>query len=102
MRLTFVATLLVVCGMYSDAHAARTLRVRGATRAFAHAGRSHGHLLLEGRVTDDAGLPVPSAGLSVSLGATPVTTGVTACGSDVALSSIRTDESGRFCVWITT
>ena len=106
MRAAILKAVLVACGMcssfVSNADAARTLRVRGTTRAFAHAGRSHGHLLLEGRVTDDAGLPVPSAALSVALGTTPVTTGVTACGSDVALSSIRTDESGRFCVWITT
>ena len=74
--------------------------MRGATRVFAHAGRSHGHLLLEGRVTDDAGLPVPSSALSISLGTTPVTAGITACGSDTALTSIKSDESGRFCVWI--
>src|SRR2546423_3794216 len=89
------ATMLL-CAM--PAHAARTtnsLRVRGATRVFAHAGRSHGHLLLEGRVTDDAGLPVPSAVLSVALGATAVTNGITACGSDTPLTSMRTDESGR-------
>ena len=102
---TFGAALVISCGMCCDvasvAWAARSLRVRGATRVFAHAGRAHGHLLLEGRVTDDAGLPVPSAGLGVSLGATPVTTGITACGSDTPLPSVHTDESGRFCMWVT-
>jgi hypothetical protein len=98
------AAIIVMVLYAMPAHAARNLnlRVRGATRVFAHAGRSHGHLLLEGRVTDDAGLPVPSAALSVSLGATAVTAGITACGSDTSLTSLRTDESGRFCVWITT
>ncbi|HEY2369270.1 MAG TPA: hypothetical protein VGH87_22890 [Polyangiaceae bacterium] len=99
------ALIVIVCAMASSfsetAPAARSLRVRGATRLFAHAGRAHGHLLLEGRVTDDAGLPVPSAALAVSLGATPVTTGITACGSDTPLTSVHTDESGRFCVWVT-
>jgi hypothetical protein len=58
-------------------------------------------LLLEGRVTDDAGLPVPSAAFAVSLGGTAVTAGMTACGSDTALTTIKTDESGRFCIWVT-
>ncbi len=99
------ALIVIVCAMASsfsqNASAARSLRVRGATRVFAHAGRAHGHLLLEGRVTDDAGLPVPSAALAVSLGGTAVTAGITACGSDTPLTSVRTDESGRFCVWVT-
>lgn len=99
------AAIIISCGMCCalsiDAHAAKSLRVRGATRVFAHAGRAHGHLLLEGRVTDDASFPVPSAALVVSLGGTAVTSGVTACGSDTPLTTIKTDESGRFCVWIT-
>lgn len=100
-----IAAIIISCGMCCsfsfDARAARSLRVRGSTRVFAHAGRAHGHLLLEGRVTDDAGLPVPSASLGISLGGTAVTAGVTACGSDTALTSIKTDESGRFCIWVT-
>lgn len=81
------------------------LRVRGATRVDAHAGRTRDHLLLEGRVLDDAGSAVPSVPFSIALtsnGAVVDTSRVaTPCGDAHVLGpSPHTDESGRFCVWI--
>ena len=68
-------------------HDGAQARLVGVTLLLAHARR---------RVTDDAGLPVPSSALGVSLAGTPVTTGMTACGSDTPLTSenVKTDESG--------
>jgi hypothetical protein len=99
---------VILCAMGSQVHAARSLRVRGTARFDGHAGRSHGRLLLEGRVLDDAGSPVPGA--AVSLGARSTTPGAAAavdlanvvspCGQDRPIAAVRTDESGRYCVWI--
>ncbi len=104
--LAFMTGVMVtaLCGMCADVHAARSLRVRGVPRIDGHAGRSHGHLLVEGRVVDDANVPVPSAALAISLGArggarTPAA--ASACQSDALLPAVKTDESGRFCVWVT-
>jgi hypothetical protein len=60
--------------------------------------------LVEGRVLDDAGSRVPSAALRItvsakSTGSTIDATAMTACG-EIQPASLRTDESGRFCVWV--
>lgn len=95
--------MVLTCGMGSDASAAR-LRVLGAPRIDGHVGRSHGHVLVEGRVLDDAGSRVPSAALTItvsakSTGAPIDAAAMTACG-ETQPASLRTDESGRFCVWV--
>ncbi|HEY1955251.1 MAG TPA: hypothetical protein VGH28_06555 [Polyangiaceae bacterium] len=91
---------LALCGMAAPVHAARILRVHGAARIDGHAGRSHGRVLVEGRVLDDAGSPVPSESLAVALAPPADPAIVTACGDDHPLAALRTDESGRFCFWI--
>jgi len=99
-----VFLMVLTCGMSSDASAAR-LRVLGTPRIDGHVGKSHGHVLVEGRVVDDAGTRVPSATLTItvnakSAGATPIdASAMTSCG-DGQPASLHTDESGRFCVWV--
>lgn len=91
--------------MSAPADAARNLRVHGAARIDGHAGRSHGRLLLEGRVLDDASAPVPSATVVVSVRegdrALDVSGLVSPCGAEQPSGApLKTDESGRFCLWI--
>ncbi len=106
---------VLMCGMSGDvrvAHAGpvptlQRLRVRGVPRVDGHAGRTHGNVLVEGRVLDDAGSPVPSAALTIALQAkiggllvSPEGQVTTACGDAQKPATLSTDESGRFCVWI--
>lgn len=60
--------------------------------------------MLEGRVLDDAGSPVPNVGLTIGLksggSAIDVAGVVTPCGDARPLPSASTDESGRFCIWM--
>ena len=77
--------------------------MHGVARIDGHAGRSHGRLLLEGRVVDDAGAPVPSASMTVSIPSVDLSNVTSPCGDEHPAPgppSIRTDESGRYCVWI--
>ncbi len=88
---------------------AHRLRVRGTTRIDAHAGRSREHLLLEGRVLDDAGSAVPHEAFAITLkgsdgASVDISHVATPCGdargNPRSDKPDKTDESGRFCVWI--
>lgn len=110
----FGALFGATCVMSGDACAqvGHRLRVRGATRIDAHAGRTHEHVLLDGRVVDDAGSAVPSAAFSIRVSSNGVPVDIsriaTPCGDAHVLppsdrapaEGPHTDESGRFCVWI--
>ncbi len=67
-------------------------------------GGAANRLLVEGRVLDDAGSPVPSAPLALTLKSgdsiIDVAGVATPCGDVHPLGAARTDESGRFCVWM--
>jgi hypothetical protein len=83
------------------------LRVRGTPRIDGHAGRSHGNLLLEGRVLDDAGTPVPDAPLALRVAraakpaeAIDATPGPCGDAHGAGSHADRTDEGGRFCMWV--
>ncbi len=95
----FGLALFATCGVSYSSHA--HLRVRGAARVDGHAGRSHGRMLIEGRILDDSGAAVPSAAIAfaISHAGAEVFARQTAC-DDAGSPPARTDESGRFCVWI--
>jgi len=103
-RFTALAVCLL-CATSADVHAARSLRVHGAARIDGHAGRSHGKLLLDGRVLDDAGTPVPNVSLTVAIDSMDLSNATTPCGAATTAPpgppAVRTDESGRYCLWIT-
>lgn len=106
MRLrTALFAFAAACVLGTHVYAGRSLRVHGAARIDGHVGRSHQRLLLEGRVLDDAGSPVPNVAMTVTVsppGKPPVELAglVAPCGQDRPIASLRTDESGRYCAWI--
>ncbi len=89
------------------AHAAPTLKVRGALRLDCHGARRHGRLVVEGRTVDDAGkaVPVHPVRMVIQRDGTPVGFGgAVPCAGPNELEVkqgglyFTTDEGGRFCV----